>query len=48
LDKFDFVADSVPVVDRRRMITEIDAKLNELNAKRDELVNDLISSGMNE
>lgn len=48
LDKFEFAADSVPVPDRRRLIAEIDVKLQELNAKRDELANDLISSGMYE
>ena len=41
-------SNAVPVADRRRMITEIDTKLQELNGKRDELANDLISSGMYE
>lgn len=46
LDKLGYADDLVPVADRRRLIAEIDAKLKELNAKRDELANDLISSGM--
>ena len=48
LDKFDWAADLVSVADRRRQIAEIDAKLQEIHAKRDELSNDLISSGMYE
>lgn len=38
--------DVVSVADRRIQIAEIDAKLQEINAKRDELANDLIQSGM--
>ena len=48
LDKFEFPADAVPVADRRRMIAEIDTELQKLNVKRDELANDLLSSGMYE
>jgi hypothetical protein len=48
LDKHGYADDSVPVADRRRQIAEIDAKLRTLNAKRDELANDLINSGMTE
>ncbi|MDP2144410.1 MAG: hypothetical protein Q8J80_09820 [Gallionella sp.] len=48
LDTLGYADSLVPVADRRRQIAEIDAKLKELNAKRDELANDLISSGMYE
>jgi len=48
LDKLGYANEVVPVADRRRLIAEIDEKLKELNAKRDELANDLISSGMYE
>ena len=48
LNKLEFPTEAVPAVDRRRQIAEIDAKLKELNAKRDGLANDLISSGVHE
>lgn len=48
LDYFEWPGDSVSVADRRRQIAEIDAKLIAISAKRDELANDLISSGMYE
>lgn len=48
LDKLGYADGLVPVADRRRQIAEIDAKLKELNAKRDGLANDLISSGVYE
>jgi len=48
LDKLGYADGLLPVADRRRQIAEIDAKLKELNAKREGLANDLISSGMYE
>lgn len=48
LDKLGYADGLVPAADRRRQIAEIDARLKELNAKRDGLANDLISSGMYE
>ncbi len=48
LDKLPWPNNVVTVADRRLQIAAIDAKLQELNAKRDELANDLISSGMYE
>lgn len=48
LDKVECAADTVPVADRRRMIAEIDAKLEKLNAEQDGLAGDLISSGVTE
>lgn len=48
LDKLGYADGLVPVADRRRQIAEIDAELKALNAKRDGLANDLISSGMYE
>jgi hypothetical protein len=48
LDSLQWPADVVSVADRRLQIAEIDAKLKELNAKREEWANDLISSGMYE
>lgn len=40
--------DVVSVADRRLQIAAIDAKIQEINAKRDEWANDLIQSGMYE
>lgn len=48
LDKLGYAEGLVPVADRRRQIAEIDAELKALNAKREGLANDLISSGMYE
>lgn len=48
LDTFDLPGDTVPVADRRRLIAEIDAKLQAINARRDSLASDLINSGMYE
>ena len=48
LDNFDWPDDVVSVEDRRLQIAEIDKKLQEIQAKRDELANDLIGSGMYE
>ena len=48
LEYFDWPDDSVSVADRRLQIVEIDRKLQEIHAKRGELANDLISSGMYE
>lgn len=48
LEYFEWPDDVVAVTDRRLQIAEIDKKLQEIQAKRDELANDLISSGMYE
>lgn len=48
LGKLEWPTDLIPVADRRLLISEIDVKLQEINAKRDELANDLIGSGMYE
>ena len=48
LDILQWPDNAIAVEDRRTQIAEIDAKLIILNAKRDELANDLMSSGMYE
>jgi len=48
LDCYEWPVDSISVADRRLQLREIDKKLQEIDAKRDELANDLISSGMYE